>query len=391
MKKSLLFVIGFIAFVILGYFYFKYSQKPKTLKIGFVGALTGSLSSYGIPEKKAIQLAVKHINEQGGVKFRNKNKELKQMNIELISEDDMCQSNQAIAAVSKLLSTHKDIVAVIGHTCSGSNQATFPQYMSINMPVISPSATRPEFTTSGKYPIFFRTIAHDGEQSAFQCKFIIDKLNVKSAMIIHDKSAYGSGLANSSYDCLVKEKVEIKENETIGITPGAPSYDSLIDKIANIKPDIVVFGGYHPEAAKLLRGMSNKKLKINFLSGDGIRDPSFLKVAQKSAIGIYVSAPKKWDDNTRAKKFIEDYKKEYKQDIGNFSLQSYTAVELLVKAIERSDSIKHKDLIYSLKNLPPTNTVIGKVHFDKKGDVVGAGYIMTQVQEINGKLKFIEL
>ena len=77
--------------------------------------------------------------------------------VELIIEDDVCKPEVATNTAAKLVG--EEVVAVIGHICSGATKAALGIYKDENIITISPSATNPPLTKSGDYPNFFRTIA----------------------------------------------------------------------------------------------------------------------------------------------------------------------------------------------------------------------------------------
>ena len=52
-----------------------------------------------------------------------------------------------------------------------------------------------------------------------------------------------------------------------GVTPGAVSYAAVVQKIKRSGAEAVIFGGYHPEASKIIMEMRKKKMKTIFISG----------------------------------------------------------------------------------------------------------------------------
>ncbi|PCI24734.1 MAG: branched chain amino acid ABC transporter substrate-binding protein [SAR324 cluster bacterium] len=331
------------------------------IKIGIAGAFAGDLAPYGIPQKNTINLAVEEINAAGGVLGRQ---------IEIYAEDDACKPETATNVASKLIG--EGVVAVIGHTCSGATIAAMSVYRDADIPVISSSATSPALTLGGQNPKFFRTIPHDKAQAELQTKFIVEHLKAKRVAVVHDKGDYGKGLA-----VLVKEGLEQAGVEIIlfeGITPGAVDYSALIRKIARAKPDVIAFGGYHPEGSKIVSQARKKGLKTPFVSGDGLKDPSFIKIAGKYAEGYYVSSPA--DISTIAKtKEVTAQLKERGQQPGNFGLQTHAAITALVNAIEKAGSTDSDKLAAALRS-NTVATTLGDISFDERGDVIGSGFSM---------------
>lgn len=345
-----------------------------TIKLGVAGPHSGDLASYGIPTIKAAELVVKQVNAKGGVNGKQ---------VELFIEDDVCKPEIATNTATKLVSD--GVNAVIGHICSGATKAALPIYNNAGIVVISPSATNPALTQSGNYPNFYRTIASDDAQARKEVDFALDVLGLKKIAVIHDKGDYGKGLAEFAKTFLEnsgKAKVALFE----GVTPGAVDYSAVVQKIRRSGADGVIFGGYHPEASKIVTQMRKKRMKIPFISDDGVKDDTFIKVAGKRAEGVYASGPQDNSMNPLSAAAIQAHKKAYGTDPGAFFENAYAATQALLNAIDKAGSTDFQAIRKALQN-DKTNTPLGNINFDSKGDAVGVGFAMYQVK--NGK--FVEV
>ncbi|MGK0289292.1 MAG: branched-chain amino acid transport system substrate-binding protein [bacterium] len=366
--KLTLIVLALFALIFAGC-----DQTPKsnTIKIAVISPFSGDLASYGISVRNAVRLAVEKINKKGGINGKK---------IELLEEDDVCDANTAADVANKVVSAGVKIV--IGHLCSGATKAALPIYKQAKVIVISPASTTPDLTLKGGNPNFFRTIAHDAAQASLQVNFIVNKLKGKRVAVIHDKGSYGKGLAT-----LVRNQLKAKGKEVVlfeGVTAGAMSYTSLILKIKQANVDTIAFGGYHPEASKIVKEAKEKGIVANFISGDGVKDPSFLKIAGSFAEGYYTSAPTDTKTLPMAKLVVKEYKEKFKKDIGTFTLQAYAAVNVIANAIQRTKSTDYIKLVNALRT-ESVSTPLGRISFDKNGDVIGAGFTMYQVK--NGEFQ----
>ena len=338
-----------------------------TIKVGVAGPHSGDLASYGIPTIKAAELVVKEINAKGGVMGKK---------VELMVEDDVCKPEIAANTATKLVSQKADIV--LGHICSGATKAALGIYKDSKLIAMSPSATNPALTQSGDYPNFYRTIASDDAQARLEVDFVLDTLKVKKIAVLHDKGDYGKGLAEFAKMFLEKDsRAEVVLYE--GITPGAVDYSAIVNKIKYSGAEAVIFGGYHPEASKIVTLMRKKKMKTLFISDDGVKDDTFIKVAGKYAEGVYATGPKDVSDNPLAKKANEDHKKTYGQDPGAFFLNAYAATQALLNAIDKAGSTDYDAVSKALKT-EYVETPLGKIKFDERGDAEGVGFSMYQVK-----------
>lgn len=338
-----------------------------TIKFGVAGPHSGDLASYGIPTKQAAELIVKEVNAKGGLLGKQ---------IELLIEDDVCKPEIATNTATKLVSEKAQVV--LGHICSGATKAALGIYKDAGIPVMSPSATNPALTQSGEYPNFFRTIASDDRQAELGVDFAVNKLKAKKLAVIHDKGDYGKGYAEFAKLFAEKSgKAAVVLYE--GITPGAVDYSAIVQKIKQSGADVVLYGGYHPEASKIVAQMKKKKMKTGFISDDGVKDDTFIKVAGKSAEGVYASGPKDTSKIALAVKAKEDFKKAYGTDPGAFYPEAYSATLALLNAIKVAGSTDAAAIEKALRS-SLVDTPLGKIKFDGRGDAVGAGFSMYQVK-----------
>lgn len=345
------------------------------IKIGVAGPHSGDLASYGIPTIKAAKLVVDRRNAMGGINGRK---------IELIIEDDVCKPEVATNTATKLVGER--VHFVLGHICSGATKAALDIYKDSNIIVMSPSATIAALTQSGDYPNFFRTIASDDAQARLEVDFALNVLKLKKIAVLHDKGDYGKGLAE-----FAKAFLENYPNGEVvlyeGVTPGAVDYSTVLQKIKQSGAEAVIFGGYHPEASKIVTQMRKKAMKTIFISGDGVKDDTFIKVAGEYAEGVYATGPMDASKNPLAIEATEAHNEAYGEDPGAFFLNAYSAALALVNAIEKSYSTDYEDIVKTLRS-EYVATPVGTIRFDDRGDAIGVDYTVYQVQ--NGLFVEIE-
>ncbi len=342
------------------------SLAADVIKFGVAGPHSGDLASYGLPSINAAKLVVDKVNAAGGINGKK---------IELLIEDDVCKPEVATNTATKLVSSGVDVV--LGHICSGATKAALPIYNNAGVLVMSPSATNPALTQSGDYPNFFRTIAPDDAQAQVDVDFALNKLGYTKIAVVHDKGDYGKGFAEFAKKFLEESgKAEVVLFE--GVTPGAVDYSAIVQKIKRSGAEAIMFGGYHPEASKIVGMMKKKRLDTTFISDDGVKDQTFIKVAGAAAEGAYASGPKDTSANPLSKMAVEEHKKVFGSDHGAFFENAYSAALALVSAIEKAGSTD----LAALKKVLQTekvDTPVGNIYFDKKGDAVGVGFSVYKV------------
>ncbi len=344
------------------------AMASDTIKIGVAGPHSGDLASYGLPSVNAAKLVVDTINSNGGINGKQ---------IELLIEDTVCKPEIATNTATKLVSDGAQVV--LGGICSGATKAALPIFKDAGILVMSPSATNPALTQSGDYPNFFRTIAPDDAQALLDVEFAINKLGYTKIAVVHDKGDYGKGFAE-----FAKKFIEENGNAEVvlfeGVTPGGVDYSAVVQKIKKSGAQTVMFGGYHPEASKIISMMKKKRLKATFISDDGVKDKTFIKVAGKKAEGAYASGPQDTSMNPISIAAVDAHKTAYSSDPGAFYENAYSAMIAMTNAIEKAGSTD----IAALKKVLQTEkaeTPIGSISFDEKGDAIGVGFSVYQVQD----------
>lgn len=339
-----------------------------TIKMGVVGPHSGDLASYGLPSVNAAKILVEQINASGGINGKN---------IELLVEDTVCDAKTATDVATKLVSDGAEFV--LGGICSGSTKAALPIYADAGILVMSPSATNPGLTQSGDYPNFFRTIAPDDAQAQLDVDFAIKTQGYKKIAVVHDKGDYGKGFAE-----FAKKYIEENGNAEVvlfeGVTPGAVDYSAIVQKIKKSGAETVMFGGYHPEASKIITMMKKKRLEATFISDDGVKDITFIKVAGEFAEGAYASGPMDTSSNPLSKAAVEAHKKEFESDPGAFYENAYSAVLAMANAVKVAGSTDLEAMKKALQT-EKVDTPVGAISFDEKGDAIGVGFSVYQVKD----------
>jgi branched-chain amino acid transport system substrate-binding protein len=166
-----------------------------------------------------------------------------------------------------------------------------------------------------------------------------------------------------------------------GITPGAVDYSAVVQKIKRSGAEAVIFGGYHPEASKIVTQMRKKRMKTVFISDDGVKDDTFIKVAGEYAEGVYATGPTDTSTNPMYKMATEEHQKAYKTDPGAFFYNAYAAALAVINAVEKSNSTNDYDKITDALRSEWVATPLGIIRFDDRGDAIGVGFSMYQVKD----------
>jgi branched-chain amino acid transport system substrate-binding protein len=334
--------------------------QAQDIAIALAGPMTGPVASIGEQMKRGAETAAAAINEAGGVNGRK---------IKIVIEDDACDPKQAVAVANLIVG--QQIKYVDGHACSGSSIPAADVYADNGILMMSPASSNPAMTEKKGRPTIMRIYPRDDEQAAFIGPWIAEKYKGKKIAILHDKSAYGKGLAE-----VVKAKLNglgVKEILFEGINPGEKDYSAIVTKLKNASPDLVYYGGYHTEAGLMLRQAADQGFKLNLMMGDSIATSEFWQISGPAGEGTLFTFPSDPRRSPTAAKALEQFKAQGFNPEG-FTLFSYGVIQAIAEGIKRAGSDDPKAVAKALENGQPVETVLGSVRFDSKGDVLDPRY-----------------
>jgi branched-chain amino acid transport system substrate-binding protein len=329
------------------------------ITIAVAGPMTGPVASIGEQMKRGAETAAAAINDAGGVNGRK---------IKIAVEDDSCDPKQAVAVANRIVG--QQIKYVDGHACSGSSIPAADVYADNGVLMMSPASSNPVLTEKGHSTIM-RLYPRDDRQGEFIAPWIAEKYKGKKIAILHDKSAYGKGLAQ-----VVKDKLNaagVTEVLFEGINPGEKDYTAIITKLKNAGAEFVYFGGYHTEAGLMLRQAADQSYKLNLMTGDSIATSEFWQISGPAGEGTLFTFPTDPRRSPNAAKALEQFKAQGFDPEG-FTLFSYGVIQAIAEGIKRAGSDDPKAIAKALEDGKPVETVMGPVRFDKKGDVLDPSY-----------------
>lgn len=329
------------------------------IKLSINGPMTGQLASFGEQLRRGAELAVKDINDKGGVNGEK---------LVLVVGDDQCDPKQAVSVANN--SAKEKVAAVIGHFCSGSSIPASDVYKDEGILQISPASTNPKYTDRG-YKNTYRVCGRDDQQGLVAGTYIANHFKGKKVAIIHDKTAYGKGLADETQKTL-NSKFKVKEAMYEAITAGEKDYSALISKMKQANIDVIYFGGYHPEAGLIVRQAREQGLKAILVSGDALVDKQFWSIAGDAGTGTLMTFDADPRKNAVAKDVVAKFKAQ-NYDPEGYTLYSYAAVQVFAEAAKKAKSMKLADLTKAMQGTT-FKTVLGDTAFDAKGDVKSPAY-----------------
>lgn len=333
------------------------SAAVKTYTIGYQGPLSGGEASTGIDEQNAVKYAIKL--------FEAKNKGFK---IKLVSIDD--QGDPAVAGtVAPGVASNKNVLGVVGPAYSGATIASLPYYKSVNMALISPSATRVSLTdpTSPDFggPIFHRVVGKDDLQGPALAKYATAGVSAAKVFVFDDQSAYAVPLRGFVEAGLKKVSgASVVGGDSVPNT--TTDFSPTIAKIKTSGANVVIYTGYYSQAAVFIKQLRDSGSKAVFAGGDGVFNQEFPKLAGAAAEGSKVTGVGGLAGVDA--KMEADFKKKMGVSSGVYSVESFDAANILLSGIKAGKTTRSAMLAY-VKAYKGKSISGNTIKFDANGDI----------------------
>ncbi|AGY57589.1 branched-chain amino acid ABC transporter substrate-binding protein [Gloeobacter kilaueensis] len=338
----------------------------RKLQVGFAGPLSGPVSPVGEDALAAARLAVDEANRRGGIKGAT---------VELVAVDDEAKPQTAVAVAQKLVDT-PEVLGVIGHLNSGCSLPASGIYHKAELAMISPGTVNYQLTEQG-FANVFRVVGRDDVQGAQIARFIARELRADNVAIVHDRTAYGEGLAEFVRQNLERQFVKVSAFE--GINVGDKDFRALLTRTIARKPDVLFFGGLFTEAGLIGSQARALGFKGDFVSGAGAKEQGLIDLLGKRSERTYLSGLALENGNN----FSARYQKTYGHPAGPFAPYTYDATRVLLAAIAATPGKELPDRQAVVAAVARTHDFAGlggPISFDRKGDVLRAPFAFFTIE-----------
>jgi branched-chain amino acid transport system substrate-binding protein len=355
------------------------------IKIGLATDLSNIIPQPGQDIANGGRIAVLEANEMGGIQG---------FQIELDVQDDRCAGEDA-TNVANLFASDPQVVAVVGHVCSGASSAASDVYVGARIPQVSPSSTAAFLPEKG-HDTFNRVAFSDAAQGVVDARFIYTVLSATTLAVVHDNTDYGKGLAEivaAEFEAL--GGTVANGGELLVINPEEQDYRAVITPLAAEPPAALFFGGYEGQAALLVSQMKEVGLADTiFFSDDGTFTQGYIDAAGEAAEGSYASFV---DSSSFASAeanaaFDARYEEEFDvapDELGPFHAHAYDAAKIIINAIDSVATVDadgnlvivREDLIAAIRNTTDYEGLTGTLSCDPATGECGAGLIGANLVE----------
>ncbi|MBN8479026.1 MAG: branched-chain amino acid ABC transporter substrate-binding protein [Burkholderiales bacterium] len=327
-----------------------YGQQ-KTIKIGFIGPLSGGNAHHGIAARNGYQLAVEQANASG-LPFR----------IETVVLDDASDPTTGVNAALKL-TNDQDVVAAIGHWNSPVALATTPVFNRAGIPFIVWGAISPRVTEQN-LPFVTRVTPTLTAENTPLAAWMAKTRGIKTIVIVSDTSDYGKQ-NTLSFTSLFEQnggKVVGADAAPVGTT----DFRALLTRLKPLNAEGLYFGGVITEAGIVRRQMTELGMNIPMYGISGIYDPKFIEVAGDAAEGTVVGV-RQASKNPRSDAMESAYvARRFAEPSTHYTAFAYDAIGIIVQAL-RSTGYTDKAALARAIRATRYEGVLGETTFDSNG------------------------
>ncbi|MBK2001172.1 ABC transporter substrate-binding protein [Campylobacter sp. LH-2024] len=362
--KKVVFLLNILVFI-------NCSLYAKTINIGVVLPLTGSVAAYGQDVFSGIELANK-LNpklDNGDI-------------VKLIIIDTKGDKFETTSGINRLITQDK-VLGIIGETTTPNTIQAISIIEDKKIPLIAPVASGDKLLDGKKYAS--RVCFSDSFQGDKFATYITKDLNLKNAVIIIDQSnVYSLGLAKAFEKSLKANGGKVLKK--LIISSGDKDFRAIVSQLKSLNPDFVYMPIYHPEAALIARQAKQLGFDKLLTAGDGVNNKTFIELGSSAVNGVIFtdSFDSSNPSTNRGKKFIAEYEKEKgDKNLPAFSAMGADAYYVMLNAMNAcKDQLTSEcinDKIHQTKNY---EGVGGFISIDANGNAVRP-VIIKEIQ--NGK------
>lgn len=329
------------------------SGDSDEIVIGGIGPLSGGASTYGQSVKNGAQIFLDKVNANGGIDGKQ---------VVLKFEDDEADPTKAINAYDKLVN-QDGVGLLLGPVTSGAANAVGPNATADGVPMITPSGTETNLTTTGG-EFVFRTCYIDATQGEVIAKYSTENLGAKTMAVLYNKdSDYSIGIAEAA-------KAQFESNggkvvEYVSYNEGDKDFSAQLTNIKGSNPDVLVLPDYYSVVGVIADQARKIGITSQLMGGDGWDSPELVKIGGDAVEGaFFVNHYSPNDTDEAVQEFVNSYKEKYGQTPDAFAALSYSTLQLFEEAITKAGSTDGEAVKEALKNIEG-ETISGNIKFDE--------------------------
>jgi branched-chain amino acid transport system substrate-binding protein len=340
-----------------------------TLKIGVMYSLTGPAAGVAKTQKNATELAIKELNEAGGIQIAGK-----KLKLEEVFCDDHSKAETATELFEDLVKK-QGVTAVVGGTL-----AHIPIAVNIaakkNPALYIATCAVPDafYKAEEKAPTTLGILGGASDVGRTGAAYVAEKMKPRKIACFMPAYAFGNALA-SGFESVMKKYPDI--NYKVFWHPlGSSDMKRDLEAVRDYKPDAIVIGSFGKDASNALTqaflmglGKNAKLFHLWFLDSFAVAlPPEAMKGVWAQMFWYHDMAG--FQDETlaqRTNEFVARYAKAYGEPPDSFSVPAYFSVKEVARAIELAQSTDPAKMYEALMANPVWTSAKGEGRWRKDG------------------------
>ena len=311
------------------------------VKIGFLGGFTGPIETLVPPIHDGAKLAVKQINEQGGILDGQ---------LVMVQGDSTCADATAASNAADRMVNAEKVTALVGPLCSGetiaaANSAAIPG----NVVIVSPAATSPALTAIDDKDTLFRTTPSDAYSGDVLAKLLKQKGHDNIA-ITYVNNDYGKGFADALKAAFEKEGGTVAASEAH--EDGKADYRAEIGSLASSGAEMLVVLAYVDGSGQtIIRQALEGGDFAKFAGGDGMIGDSLVTAIGEGKLDGFIGTKIGRSETPGTAMYANMAKAAGLDPAASFAPQAYDAAFLIGLAIQKLGKDSREGLSAALREV----------------------------------------
>ena len=346
-----------------------------TIKLGLVAPMSGPNARYGAFSMHGAELAVKDINDAGGIDG---------MKIELLNADSQGTPVEGVSAARRLID-QDGVDFIIGDVSSSVTLAIQPVAEDAEVLLLNAASSNPKITYQagvGGFKWTYRNYPTDENRALIVAKYAAEQRGFTKFAVLSVDSDYGRSAITFTKKYLPDFKGEILSEDYY--KEGEVDFRSVLAKIRDNGAQAIIMYGLADTTPIIARQMIELGIagKVALIGNGEFNTEKTIKSAPSALEGAVEAAA--WlpqFDSPESKAFVEKFTATYNEAPNNHAYVHWDTVNLLAAEIKQAgsaDKVKVRDALSKIKYKSP----VGEVTFDDHNQ---ARLPMILLQIENGK------
>src|SRR3954449_11936366 len=354
-----------------------------TIVLGAAVSLTGKYSVNGKNTKDGYDLAVKRLNEMGGVKMGGKTYKLK-----IVYYDDESTPARGAQLAERLIN-QDGVKFLLGAYSSGLTKAIAPITEKYKVPHVEGNGAARELFTQG-YKYLFAVLStsdyylRDAVNLAAEVakEHGRDPKTLKIAMAF-ENDPFSLDVRDGILEDVKRHGMQIVADDKL--PPEINDMAATLTKVRALKPDALLISGHEKGATLVVRQTAEMKIDVPLVATTHCDSAKIAETMGKLAEGVLCAS--QWDKTLAYKdkwfgsadEYAKIFQKEFNYPAPYQAAESTASVLVFADAFQRSGTLdpeKVRDAIASTDLM----TFYGPIKFDSTGKNVAKPMVLYQVQ-----------